>query len=84
MPPRIENRVRVLRVLHRMTQVDLAEKLGVARSLVSMIENHQTDSMTYDLMAKLVRVFDLETMDELFEIIEDEKPGQKSAIRKFA
>lgn len=84
MSPRIENRVRPLRVFHRMTQVDLAEKLDVARSLVSMIENHETNSMTYDLMAKLVEIFGLESMDQLFEIIEDETPGQKSAIHKYA
>lgn len=61
----VKNRVRELRSYTPMTQGELAEKLGISRTAMGCIERNQTEWLTYDMMYKLMAIFELSSFDEL-------------------
>jgi len=56
---RLGGKVRAVRKSHRMTQVKLAEKLGISPSYLNLIE-HNRRPLTAQLLLKLVKLFDLD------------------------
>ncbi|MFT4415862.1 helix-turn-helix transcriptional regulator [Fredinandcohnia humi] len=62
------NRVRELRARYRMTQQDLADKIGVSRQTIGMIEKEDyAPSVT--LALKIAKVFET-TVEDVFQIDE--------------
>lgn len=60
----MENKLRVLRAEQRMSQADLAEKLGVSRQTINTIENGKYDP-SLPLAFNLASLFDLK-IEEIF------------------
>ena len=60
----MKNRLRVLRAERDWTQAQLAERLGVSRQTVNVIENGKYDP-SLDLAFKIARVFGL-TLEQIF------------------
>ena len=59
-------KVKKLRAAHKMTQVDLADKLGVTKSVISFYENGDRFP-SYDVLIKISRVFHV-TTDYLLDV----------------
>jgi putative transcriptional regulator len=53
----MKNELRVLRARHRLSQADLAEKLGVSRQTINAIETEKYDP-SLPLAFKIARLFD--------------------------
>lgn len=66
----ITNNIRVLRAKYRMTQKDLAEKIGVSRQTVMAIEN-QKYNPSLILGFKIAKAFDRDITD-IFKYAEEE------------
>ena len=64
----MKNDLRVFRAKHKMTQDDLATKLGVSRQTLSAIENNKYFP-SLELALKIAKVFSC-TVDELFSLDE--------------
>lgn len=62
----MKNDIRVFRAKHKMTQDDLATKLGVSRQTLSAIENNKYFP-SLELALKIAKVFSC-TVDELFSL----------------
>ncbi len=60
----MENKLRVLRAERKMSQADLAEKLGVSRQTINTIENGKYDP-SLPLAFGLARLFD-QKIEEIF------------------
>ncbi len=60
----MENKLRVLRAGQKMSQANLAEKLGVSRQTINTIENGKYDP-SLPLAFNLARLFDLK-IEEIF------------------
>jgi putative transcriptional regulator len=64
----MKNDIRVFRAKNKMTQDDLATKLGVSRQTLSAIENNKYFP-SLELALKIAKVFSC-TVDELFSLDE--------------
>lgn len=62
----MKNEIRVFRAKHRVTQDELAEKLGVSRQTLSAIENNKYFP-SLELALKIAKVFGC-TVEELFSL----------------
>ncbi|MCC5943146.1 MAG: helix-turn-helix transcriptional regulator [Balneolaceae bacterium] len=75
----MKNRIRELRARHRMSQAELADKLGVSRQTINAIENDKYDP-NLSMAFSLSHLFD-ETVEEIFDkqqfIRENFKNGSK-------
>lgn len=61
----MKNRIRELRARHRMSQAELADKLGVSRQTINAIENDKYDP-NLTMAFSLSYLFD-ETVEEIFD-----------------
>ena len=87
MRTKVLNRIQELRVAYnrraepadRLTQADLADKLGISRPHLSDIENQRVRNITTDILEALIDIFDIQSFDEIFEKIsvkdDEEDPG---------
>ena len=66
MKGKLENRIRVFRAEHRMSQSDLAEAIGVTRKTISTIEVGRFVPSTV-IALKIARHFDV-PVEEIFSI----------------
>src|SRR5678815_5809320 len=71
----VGSRIRELRKGHRLTQMELSEKIGVAQSDLSRMEQGEY-KVGLDTLFKILQVFDLK-MGEFFE--ETETPAERDA-----
>lgn len=62
----MKNNIRVERARHRMSQQDLAEKVGVIRQTIAAIEQGRFNPSTV-LALKIACIFNL-TIEQLFEL----------------
>jgi putative transcriptional regulator len=69
MKGKLENRIRVFRAEHRMSQSDLAEAIGVTRKTISTIEVGRFVPSTV-IALKIARHFEV-PVEEIFSINED-------------
>lgn len=65
MHKRLENRIRVYRAMHAMSQQELADKIGVRRETISHLEKGKYNPSLLLVMA-IAEVFDV-TVDALFQ-----------------
>jgi putative transcriptional regulator len=65
----VENTLRVLRAMRRITQEDLASALGVTRQTILAIENDKYDP-SLELAFKIAKYFDT-TIEKIFLYKED-------------
>lgn len=63
--PRLENQIRVLRAIHKMSQQDLADKIGVRRETISHLEQGKYNP-SYLLVKAIADLFNV-TVDDLFK-----------------
>lgn len=61
--------LKIWRIKHGLTQVELANELGIATAVINRIELGKRNP-TIKLIKKFKKVFDVETFDEVFEIFE--------------
>lgn len=66
----MNNRLKVLRAEHNLSQADLAEKLGVSRQTINALETGKYDPSLI-LAIKIARLFD-KTVEEIFQPTEEE------------
>lgn len=64
------NSVHVQRAIHRMTQADLAEIVGVSRQTINSLENNRYVPSTI-LALKIAKVFKV-AVEELFELEQED------------
>ncbi len=64
----MKNEIRVFRAKHRVTQDDLAERLGVSRQTLSAIENNKYFP-SLELALKIAKIFGC-TVEDLFSLDE--------------
>ncbi len=70
---RLENRIRVFRAEHRLTQSELAERIGVSRKTISTVEvGRFVPSTTIALL--IAREFDV-PVEEVFWLEGEERSG---------
>ncbi len=62
----MKNEIRVFRAKHRVTQDELADKLGVSRQTLSAIENNKYFP-SLELALKIAKVFGC-TVEDLFSL----------------
>ena len=67
----MKNRLKVERAILNITQVELAEKIGVSRQTINSIETNRFVPSTL-LALKLSKLFG-KSVNEFFELEEDEK-----------
>jgi len=60
--PRLGNKVRKLRLRHGLTQVALADRLGISASYLNLIEHNQR-AVTVPLLLKLGQLFEIKLQD---------------------
>jgi putative transcriptional regulator len=70
---RLENRIRVLRAEHRISQAELAEKIGVSRKTINTIEIGRFVPSTV-IALKIARFFDV-PVEKVFSLPQ----GQRNA-----
>lgn len=61
----MENRIRIYRVMHDLTQKQLAKRVGVTRQTINAIEKGKINP-SLELAMKIARVFDIK-IEELFK-----------------
>jgi len=61
LPGSINNRIRELRERDKMTQAELAAKLGISPSTLGRIEKGEIEKVSSDILVKLARVFEVST-----------------------
>ncbi|WP_223669666.1 helix-turn-helix transcriptional regulator [Kangiella shandongensis] len=71
MHPKLDNRIRVFRAEHRMSQSDLAEAIGVSRKTISTIEVGKFVPSTI-IALKIADYFNV-PVEEVFSLIKDEE-----------
>ena len=64
----LQNKIKVFRAIHNLTQEDLAVKVGVTRKTINTIENGKFVPTTI-LAIKLARAFET-TVEEIFQLKE--------------
>ncbi len=67
MSSELDNRIRVFRAEHRMSQGDLAEKIGVSRKTISTIEVGRFVPSTI-IALKIAQYFDV-PVEEIFSLV---------------
>mgnify|MGYP004457906229 FL=1 len=77
----IGSRIKSLRKENKMSQEELASKLGISRSYFSKIENGQR-GLSIEIMQKLCKVFNM-SMDKFLETIEEKDNYLKVETKKF-
>ena len=78
----IGSRIKSLRKENKMSQEELASKLGISRSYFSKIENDQR-GLSIEIMQKLCKVFNM-SMDKFLETIEEKDNYLKVETKKFS
>lgn len=78
----IGSRIKSLRKENKMSQEELASKLGISRSYFSKIENGQR-GLSIEIMQKLCKVFNM-SMDEFLETIEEKDNYLEVETKKFS
>ncbi|SDD92395.1 helix-turn-helix transcriptional regulator [Kordiimonas lacus] len=68
----LDNRIRVYRAEHRMSQADLAEKIGVTRKTISTIEVGRFVPSTI-IALKIAKYFAV-PVEEIFKLEDDDTP----------
>ena len=78
------NRIKILRKAHGMTQVELAEKLGVAQGTVQKLENDQIEFST-NWMRKIATVLEVEPYELLPLDMQPKEttPEEREMLRTF-
>lgn len=61
LPGKLSDRIRELREQNKMTQAELAKKIGISPSTLSRIENGETENTGTDILLKLAEVFHVST-----------------------
>ena len=61
LPGSINNRIRELRERDKMTQAELAAKLGISPSTLGRIEKGEIEKVSSDILVKLARIFEVST-----------------------
>lgn len=51
----MKNRVKKYRLKEKMTQEQLAEKAGVSRNTISLLEREESTNVTYEIMYKIAK-----------------------------
>ena len=64
-------KMRILRIKHKMTQADVAEKIGICLSAYNKIENGKRVG-TLETWKKIQKLFDLGD-EEMWSLMKDEK-----------
>ncbi|NNF08441.1 MAG: helix-turn-helix transcriptional regulator [Candidatus Eisenbacteria bacterium] len=72
MSQELENRIRVFRAEHRMSQADLAERVGVSRKTISTIEVGRFIPSTI-IALRIARYFGV-PVEDIFSLREDPAP----------
>ncbi len=67
MSSKLDNRIRVFRAEHRMSQGDLAEKIGVSRKTISTIEVGRFVPSTI-IALKIAQYFDV-PVEDIFSLV---------------
>ena len=67
MSSKLDNRIRVFRAEHRMSQGDLAERIGVSRKTISTIEVGRFVPSTI-IALKIAQYFDV-PVEEIFSLV---------------
>lgn len=75
MPDRLENKLKVYRAMHDLTQADLAQKIGVTRKSINAIERGRFVPSTV-LALRLAQLFDV-TVETLFQLPEKEEEASR-------
>lgn len=78
----IGSRIKNLRKENKMSQEELASKLGISRSYFSKIENGQR-GLSIEIMQKLCKVFNM-SMDEFLETIEEKDNYLEVETKNFS
>lgn len=78
----IGSRIKSLRKENKMSQEELASKLGISRSYFSKIENGQR-GLSIEIMQKLCKVFNI-SMDEFLKTIEEKDNYLEVETKKFS
>ena len=68
------NRVREFRKLQKLTQIELAKQIGIARQTLNMIENNKYNP-TLALCISLTRALHTDLNTLFWEVENDEKPN---------
>lgn len=78
----LKDALRLLRIFHDMSQTDLAEQLGVSKSLLSQIESGGRRP-TLDLLEGYAKVFNLPISSILFfsEQLESNKLSERTRVK---
>jgi len=71
MHPELDNRIRVFRAEHRMSQGELAEAIGVSRKTISTIEVGKFVPSTI-IALKIARYFKV-PVEDVFRLIDEEQ-----------
>jgi putative transcriptional regulator len=74
MKGKLDNRIRVFRAEHRLSQSDLAEKIGVTRKTISTIEVGRFVPSTI-IALKIARYFGV-PVEEVFSLADSAESGQ--------
>lgn len=67
----VKNNLRVLMAQHKMNIQDVADATGLSRKSISKLYNETSVQITFDVIARLCKLFDCEVKDLLF--LEEEK-----------
>jgi len=78
----IRNYVKEYRKKRKLTQVQLAEMVGVSRQSIYSIEKSKSEP-SLELAFKLSTVLD-SRIDKLFQVIDSNKPNDSSEIAPFS
>lgn len=68
----LKSRLKILLAERDMNQKDLAEKTGLTTRLISEIANNKVKMYPKEALEKIITVFELEDLNELFSLIEEE------------
>lgn len=60
-----DSKIRMERARLKISQKDLAEKVGTAREKINAIENAKCKKVRYELLEKIANVFDIQVQDLL-------------------
>ncbi|GAA4349376.1 helix-turn-helix transcriptional regulator [Kangiella taiwanensis] len=71
MHPELDNRIRVFRAEHRMSQSDLAEAIGVSRKTISTIEVGKFVPST--IIALKIAAYFNTAVEEVFSLIKEDE-----------
>ena len=61
------NKVKYYRENAKLTQMELAEKSGVSRNTISLLETQEDVNVTYDIMTKIAKALEAKVPAIFFE-----------------